>query len=344
MNALWYSNDKICEVTPSEYEALCLLLPYWGLQISNEGSKISGALSTFMLGIHGLSQEKVKELKQLLQHTGIKITTDDHEKCSQRFYVDFHENHPMPLALKTPDHQLYYLNPSTTTHSPVQSAIHKSITLKRKDGPLFLAVHPSYEKQVTEWISYLVIQAFLRSHFEALTSISDSTFGMCIEKVLYKINERFAILQLPHFHLKDVNGKEKVSAYTDSSLPPVKEKGINKENSDENEYPAKIKKETVQKIPVPPIRPFSASGALITKGAPKPFEQRLTANKISEPINPFKSNPKKELPIQPFTINQTDSPNISTIRPFQSNDHTTSSTQEYTDNKSKIFRQRRDGK
>jgi hypothetical protein len=344
MKTLWYSNHKLCDVTPLEYEAISLLLPYWGLRISEEGKEISGALSTFMLGIHGLTQQKVKELNQLLHHTGITITTDDREKCDQRFYVDFHENHPMPLALKTPDQKLYYLNPATNQRFTVQTAIHKGITLKRKDGPLFLAVQPSFDKQATEWISYLIIQTFLRSHFEALTSISESTYLTCVEKVLDKINDHFASIQLSDYKSKAAN----VSAATpDSESVPTS--SIGKETT--NEFKQKkvnqpnSQKVSGQKIAVPQIRPFSASGSLITNAVPKPYDPGLLNNRKSKPINPFNSStPNKSQSIHPFSQNNTDSDKTSVISPFQSIKHTSSLPREYNRHDSKIFKQRRDGK
>jgi hypothetical protein len=343
MKTLWYSNHKVCDVTPLEYEAISLLLPYWGLQMSEEGKEISGALSSFMLGIHGLSQQKVKELNQLLHHTGITITTDDREKCDQRFYVDFHENHPMPLALKTPDQKLYYLNPAQNVRFAVQTAIHKGITLKRKDGPLFLAVQPSFDKQATEWISYLIIQTFLRSHFEALTSISESTFLTCVEKVLDKINDRFASIQLSDYKSMAANAPAATpDSDTASISSPAKE---TKEYEEKTVNQPNIQKVSGQKIAVPQIRPFSASGSLITNDVPKPYDPGLLNNRKSKPFNPFNSAiQNKSRPIHPFSQSHSDSHETSVISPFHSKEHTSSINREYTSDDTRIFKQRRDGK
>ncbi|MFG6496351.1 hypothetical protein P8610_13375 [Fictibacillus sp. UD] len=340
MNTLWYNNRKVCDVTSLEYEAIRLLLPYWGLKMSEDDNKITGALSTFMLGIHGLTQQKVIELNQLLQHTGITITTDDREKCDQRFYVDFHENHPMPLALKTPDQKLYYLNPTKDTRFTVQTAIHKGITLKRKDGPLFLAIQPSFDTQATEWISYLIVQTFLRSHFEALTSISEATFFTCVEKVLDKINDRFASIQLSDY--KSMDATQSVTPDPDkaSILSPAKESIEEKMENQPNTLDG-----SGQKIAVPQIRPFSASGSLITSNVPKPYNPGLVNNRRLEPINPFNSSTlNQSQPIHPFSQSNTDPNKTSVISPFHSKEHTSSLNREYTRKDSRIYKQRRDGK
>jgi hypothetical protein len=341
MKTVWYNNHKVCEVTPLEYEALCLLLPYWGMQMDEEKATISGALSTFMLGIQGLSQQKVKELKQLLEHTGITIITDDHIKCDQRFYVDFQTGHPMPLALNTPDKQLYYLNPATSFRFPVQSAIHKGITLKRKDGPLFLAVQPAFEKQVAEWICYLVIQTFLRFSFESLTSIKESTFLSCADKVLNHVNASLAAVQIPQMN-KSTPIETPVEKKTEQ---PVRTEVIKEDVVyEEEKHGTQIKKLDAQIVPVPQIRPFSSSGSLVTKQLPKPYDKNQLVSRNAQPINPFKSVTKNEHPIQPFKPNSNVENQKSVIRPFHSNQNTPSLNREYNDNTSRIFRQRRDGK
>jgi hypothetical protein len=343
MTSVWYNNDKVCDLTPLEYESLCLLLPYWGLQISEDGETITGALSTFMLGIQGLSQQKVKELDQLLMHTGITITTDDYIRCDQRIYVDFHAGHPMPLALNTPDKQLYYLNPATSFRLPVQSGIHKGITLKRKDGPLFLSVQPVFEEKVIEWISYLVIQSFLRFSFESLALISESTFLSCADKVLSQVNPSFAAVQIPQKHIGDADQtkkEKKMKEHTVQQTEKIKDDAFYEEVHDSTT----TKKLNSPKATVPPIRPFSSSGSLITNQVPKPYEQGHFTSRNAQPINPFKSKTNIEHPIQPFKINPALKKEKSVIRPFQPNQNTPSVNREYNDKASRIFRQRRDGK
>ncbi|MBY6036285.1 hypothetical protein KUV80_06460 [Fictibacillus nanhaiensis] len=344
MRTVWYNNEKVCDLTPSEYEALCLLLPYWGLQMSEAGEEITGALSTFMIGIQGLTQQKVKELDQLLQHTGISITSNDQVKCDQRFYVDFYENHPMPLALNTPDKQLYYLNPATSVRFPVQSAIHKGITLKRKDGPLFLAVQPSYEKQIAEWISYLVIQSFLRFSFESLTSISETIFISCAEKVLTQVNPIFAAKQLPNLKNEQYVEKSPQTTIKPKNENIKKEVIVNYVEEEDSFTDSSLQKPSGEKIAVPQIRPFSAKGSLITSKVPKTYEQGHVLKKNAQAINPFKSSSHQEKPIQPFNTNPSRKKDTSVIRPFQTNQNTPSMTREYTDNASSIFRKRRDEK
>ncbi|MFE1244698.1 hypothetical protein ACFW35_11245 [Fictibacillus sp. NPDC058756] len=343
MRSILYNNQKVCELTPLEYESLCRLLPYWGLQIS-EDENISGALSTFTLGIKGLSQQRLRELSQLLYHTGLTITSDDHAKCDQRFYVDFHANHPMPLALNTPDKQLYYLNPATSFRLPVQSAIHKGITLKRKDGPLFLAVQPEYEEKIAEWISYLVIQTFLRFSFESLTSISEDTFMSCAENVLNQVNSRFASVQIPE-RIKSPISETKVEDQKENNTKLYKKKlpdddAFFEEVNSENTH----KKLHGPKVTSPPIRPFSSAGSLITNPIQKPYDQGQFISRNSQPINPFKPKSGTEHPIQPFKPILSNKKEKSVIRPFQANQHTPSSNREYNNNASRIFRQRRDGK
>jgi hypothetical protein len=346
MKSVWYNNQKVCDLTPLEYEAICLLMPYWGLQIEEDRESISGALSTFMLGIQGLSPQKVKELNQLLRHTGISITTDDHVKCDQRFYVDFHSNHPMPLALNTPNKKLYYINPATSFQLPVQSGIHKGITLKRKDGPLFLAVQPSYEKQIAEWISYLVIQSFMRFSFESLSSISESTFLSCAEKVLNPINNSFAAVQVPERNNHSPI-EPKVEKKTQPNKKPYVEK-TEKVNTDiffEKEKLSKSKILSGPKSNVPQIRPFSAKGTLITNSVPKLRDESQFIPPNAQPINPFKSKAAKHQPIRPFHTNSQNTQEKHVMRPFQKNQNTPSSDKEYTDKESTIFNnQRRDGK
>jgi hypothetical protein len=343
MRSILYNNQKVCELTPLEYESLCRLLPYWGLQIS-EDENISGALSTFTLGIKGLSQQRLRELSQLLYHTGIIITSDDHAKCDQRFYVDFHANHPMPLALNTPDKQLYYLNPATSFRLPVQSGIHKGITLKRKDGPVFLAVQPEYEEKIAEWISYLVIQTFLRFSFESLTSISEDTFMSCAENVLNQVNSRFASVQIPE-RIKSPISETKVEDQAENNTKQNKKKlpdddAFFEEVNSENTH----KKLHGPKVTFPPIRPFSSAGSLITNQIPKPYDQGQFISRNAQPINPFKPKSGTEHPIQPFKPILSDKKEKSVIRPFQANQNTPSANREYTNKASRIFRQRRDGK
>jgi hypothetical protein len=344
MRPVWYKERKLSELSTLEYEALCLLLPYWGLQISEDGETVDGALSTFVLGIHGLSQQKVKELKQLLEHTEIRISTDDHVKCNQRFYVDFHAGHPMPLALNTPDKQLYYLNPAASFHLPVQSGIHKGITLKRKDGPLFLAVHPSFEEKIAEWISYLVIQSFLRFSFESLSSVSESTFFSVAEKVLQKMNSSFASVQVPQSHNENEAVEEVLlpkPEQVDTAAAKSKDADIFYEDSSKGAAKNHLDS---SKVTVPQIRPFSAAGSLITSNVPKPFDKGQFLARNAQPINPFKGNSSKIKPIQPFQTNPSDPNKKSVIRPFQSNQNTPSPTREYNNKAPRLFRQRRDGK
>ncbi len=323
MRPIWYQDQKVCELSSIEYEALCLLLPYWGLQISEDGETITGALSTFMFGIQGLSQKKVKELDQLLSHTGIRVTTDDHVKCDHRFYVDFHSGHPMPLALNTPEKQLYYLNPSPSFRLPVQAGIHKGITLKRKDGPLFLAVQPSYEEQIVEWISYLVIQTFLRVSFESLSSVSEATFFSCANKILKPINSHFAAVQIPV--------KEEIEETPKVEMKPKSPSSKPLQNKKEDLFYEAVDQRTVNKrldaprATVPQVRPFSSAGSLITNQIPKTYEQNKLLTNQANKISPFKLNSPTEKMIQPFHKNTSTPQKKSVIRPFQPNKNTPSS-------------------
>jgi hypothetical protein len=284
MQDLYYSSKKICTVTENEYSQFKLLCPYWGLSLIDRANVILGALSTFMIGVHGLSQKKFKELTQLLQHTGVSMTENPQTPALQHMYIAIEPGHHIPLSITTDSGDIFYLNPlQEYNDTPVQAAVHKQIYLKPKKGDLHITVSSDFEENICEYISYLIIQRCIKDQFQSLTSVSQDIFHSLNQNALVMINPYFSEIQKLSFP----ETKSHPLNMTDMETESEKKK--------QNNTPA-VTAEEEWEVCDPSI---SASNRL----------------QGGQPINPFKQKAGTGSPISPFHPG-TAHKNSTVIRPF----------------------------
>ncbi|MFC0189086.1 hypothetical protein ACFFJY_12360 [Fictibacillus aquaticus] len=288
MQELYYNSKKICTVTENEYSQFKLLCPYWGLSLIDKANVILGALSTFMIGVHGLSQKKFEQLSQLLQHTGVSLTENRLTPAIQHMHIVFESVHHMPISIKTDSGNTFYLNPiKPVQDTPVQSAIHKQIYLKPKKGDLYITVNAEYEENICEYISYIIIQRCIKEQFQTLSSVSSDIFYLLNQNALSLINPVFADVQKLAFSEPETQM---------SILPPKVEK---------KEEPAAIEEDQWE----------SCDTSVHT--TPQALSRRRSLQG-THPINPFRQNSGPVSPIAPFQSGA-EKKNSAVIRPFHLN-------------------------
>ncbi|MFC7371834.1 hypothetical protein ACFQPF_09100 [Fictibacillus iocasae] len=297
MQELYFNSKMICSVTEKEYEQFKLLCPYWGLSLIEEANVILGALSTFMMGVHGLSPKKFKQLSQLLEHTGISLTNHPEASALQHLYIQLEPVHHVPLSVRTESGETFYLNPVQPDGvTSVQKSVHKHITLKPKKGKLHITISAEHETNMCEYLSYMIIQICLRKEFTSLSSITEWDYHTLNDKLLNVIAPSFSSTQ------KRMTAEKAVSSITRNKEP--EEKAIRTDDSDSWQI---------------------AESAVYHSNSADIRSQPTRVH----PINPFRQSSPQRSVISPFPSSYPKK-NTDVIRPFQLNKHTPSRGSEYS--------------
>ncbi|MGC4375451.1 hypothetical protein WD019_00730 [Fictibacillus sp. Mic-4] len=320
MGIIYWNNKKLEDLNHGELEQLLLLSPYWGLALDRKQNELFGGLKGLKIGIIGLSANQLNRLKMLLEHTEIQLTEKLQDDCDQRLFIEVIDQYPTPLAIRTADQKLIYIQPALQTELPIQRSIHKNINVKRKSGPITIFIPPKYESYLCEWNAYILIQSALRSEFRSLSNVDRKTYSLLVRRVLMKVNPYFAkLLTIPAIEeaapMANRNKTEKQMNWP--AFPPF------------DEFKTQ-----------PSTPPKSAKASSFEYSYSTKRSQSLVKNPTNDnPINPFKRHEanNKTSPISPFSR----APNKSTtvINPFLPRRYTQPRSQEYDNS---TFNRRRD--
>lgn len=170
------------------------LLPYWGLSLDQPNETIAEGMKQCTVSVHGLSKASFQALSRLLAHTGVELE-ENANTADLYCAIEIRKNTPAPLTLRTND-VTFYLKPLRKHTDEVQTWIHKRLWLPVHDETLTLTFHAREEKNLPEWLSYLIIQHFMRDSFQPLSHLTFSGYRRAVTALLKEINSEFASCQL----------------------------------------------------------------------------------------------------------------------------------------------------
>ncbi|HET7657111.1 MAG TPA: hypothetical protein VFK37_02385 [Bacillales bacterium] len=252
------------EIPIGKRQTLSRILPYWGMTFDEEHSKIMGALSNQSVWVDGLTGSETHNLSRLLRHTGIHYLDTD-AGANLKISIVKKENNTAPITLKTKT-ATFHLKPLRKQTGDVQTWIHKHLWLPARDPTYTCIFHSREEKNIPEWLFYLIVQYYMQPSFQRLSDIDFADYQEWTASVLTEINEELAACQLSLSHTP--------SQYW-PQLPP------NSDSSNEGDQHSLIKlfrnqsiKSDHQKI--------------------NPFDQKQTTKKRT--IHPFRKNNNRHSP------------------------------------------------
>lgn len=257
-------DQEICELDLDDLEALKTLLPYWGISLQN--NKLTGSLRTKKLYLYVHSTDKANLLFSLLNHTGIECS--DHETAADlSIRINISNKYEYPLSLITAG-KTYHPKGMDKKSLDLQKRIHKNIWLPNTFSPLNCSIHPEHIETSIEWLSYLIIQYFMKPFFKPIDHLSIAQYEFLITSVLEKINPVFSAYQ--------VSGTSKSqwpSLPEDYSSSKPTTKDLNHTTNERNT-----------------ISPFKSQQSLFTPEPFNPFKFNREKTKKSV-INPFYRKP-----------------------------------------------------
>lgn len=185
-----YSFEEISEVNG---RILSQLAPYWGGKFDENQKQFGGALSEESVFVEGLPDNNMQTLSRLLKHTEIRISNHPEKKLN--ISIKTKENTMAPVTLKT-DMATFHLKPLRKDSKDVQTWIHKRIWLPVKEPSYTILFHSREEKNISEWIFYMIVQFYLSPAFDNLAKIAFSEYKKITLTCLNEINRDLTQCQL----------------------------------------------------------------------------------------------------------------------------------------------------
>ncbi|MBN8207266.1 hypothetical protein JI666_00735 [Bacillus sp. NTK071] len=232
MIPIYWKKKRILSLPEEKKVDLSYILPYWGLLLDEETNEILPGLANCDVVIRGLKQQVIREVSTALQHTGVSVSGEEQEQhLSLSLTVSF-EDIPTSQITFTIMNMTYNMKPLLTQSADLQKAIHKRIWLPVESSSYNFVVHPREKQHIVEWLSYIIIQSFLRSSFQPVSGISIIDYEELVSSVLLGINADFAHFLLnPNKQVKE-EWPEPPSALTSAS----KSRSLMKEEYNEESF------------------------------------------------------------------------------------------------------------
>lgn len=262
MKDIYYKKRYLRKLSETERTVLSLLLPYWGLSFQQHKGEITAGLNQFSINIEGLNKNTQNQLLMLLKHTELTFSNNARVKLN----TTYKKNTSAPITLLA-QRKNFYLKPLRKETTNVQRWIHKRLWLPVNENELTLTFHRQEANNEPEWLSYLMIQRFLRQSFEPLDHISFDVYQTLVFDVLKEINPYFAECQLFLKHLSENDWPELPHTNDESNTMSRPLKG---NDSTEMFNPFKTVQETSN---ADPINPFQTKNNKPGKTKINPFKK-----------------------------------------------------------------------
>ncbi len=250
----------ICKLSSEELNALLLLLPYWGLQVNDQ--VLTMPLEGKKLHLTSDWSDYAYSLMELVRHTGIDATHME-ENSDLSITMDVASHLASPLSILIGNKKV---RPKALDYKSLdlQKRIHKNAWLPFNGSTMICFINKGDHSTAIEWISYMIIQYFMKSHFKPVQHISISMYEKLVTNVLEKVNPMLAS------HQK--------ADHTPSEWPDVPDAIVLQQKS-ESQMTSSIHNQQ-------PINPFSQSNTLFEPSPFDPFKFNHNQRKTSV-INPF---------------------------------------------------------
>lgn len=194
MSAIYWKGVKMTTLNKDERKILQTLSPYWGLFFEPNNGEIREGLAHHSVSISGMNTTTVNRLHQVLEHTGLTLQRESSQQADLHVTIKSDHSITYPISL-TINNTTYNLRQRSTKNKELHSIIHDGIWLPVKGSNIIIRFHPNVKRDSVKWISYLLIQTFLRKLFEPLSMISVSDYRKIGGKILNQINPVFARYQ-----------------------------------------------------------------------------------------------------------------------------------------------------
>ncbi|MTT30590.1 hypothetical protein GMB86_00990 [Terrilactibacillus sp. BCM23-1] len=188
-----YIHDQPFVLHRTAFDQLVKLLPYWGLQLTDD-NKIIGALKGKRLFIKTHHQELISQANHLLKHTSIGLypANDDQMDLIASYVNDSSE--PF-MTIKDTDRK-YCLIPSYHLNVNQSRFIYKGIWIPKQNKKYHITFHCPSVYLASEWLSYLIL-LHQSKHLPFLPPFKQDSYNYLVDHVLNKVNPSFAAYQKP---------------------------------------------------------------------------------------------------------------------------------------------------
>ncbi len=189
-----YIHDQPLVLHRTAFDQLVKLLPYWGLQLT-DNNKIIGALKGKRLFIQTHQQELIQQASHLLKHTSIDLY---HAKDHQiDFIVSYEHDSSEPFMTIKDSNRKYCLIPSNELNVNQSRFIYKGIWIPKQSKMPYITFHCPSIYLASEWLSYLIL-LHQSKHLPFLRYNKQDSYAFLVDHVLNKINPSLAAYQKPN--------------------------------------------------------------------------------------------------------------------------------------------------
>ncbi|MBF0708231.1 hypothetical protein IQ283_16640 [Alkalihalobacillus hwajinpoensis] len=259
INLIW--KDKvICKLSSEELNALLLLLPYWGLQMND--NVLTMPLEGKKLHLTSEWSHYAYSLMELVRHTGIDATHME-ENSDLSITIDVASHLASPLSILIGNKKV---RPKALDYKSLdlQKRIHKNAWLPFNGSTMTCFIKEDDHYTAIEWISYMIIQYFMKPYFKPVHHISIGMYERLVTNVLEEVNPTLAS------HQKTDHPLSEWPDVPDAIVPQQKTEPQTTSPNQNHQ----------------PINPFSQSSILFEPSPFDPFKFNHNQRKTSV-INPF---------------------------------------------------------
>ncbi|MDQ0483373.1 hypothetical protein [Guptibacillus hwajinpoensis] len=191
MSAIYWKGVKISTINKEESKMLQILSPFWGLLFEPTDGEIREGLAHYNVSISGITTANYNQLHHALEHTGLNLQKETSQAADLHVTIQADHAISYPISI-TINNTTYNLRQPSTKNKELHSKIYNGIWLPAKGSSIVIRFHPNSKRESVKWISYLLIQAFLRTSLKPLYKVSLTDYRKIAAKTIHQINPLFA--------------------------------------------------------------------------------------------------------------------------------------------------------
>ncbi|WP_221563911.1 hypothetical protein [Alkalihalobacillus sp. TS-13] len=236
MYSVSFDRKEICKLSLETLQVLKQTAVFWGLDWDGDRRDLSGRLADTTIRIIGLNRKELNRLSRSLEHTQICITTHPcHADLTLMIFQEFHPELSMKLESQN---KVYEFEPATKSFTSVPDIVYKRFEPDICSDEVKVYWNPSSGIDITEWLTYLILQACHRESTDTLLNVEQKMYEKLLREILVPINPFLSSYQLRHYwpdmpstghphgygNEKPIDPFKNMKKSTSSQINPFKEK------------------------------------------------------------------------------------------------------------------------
>ncbi|WP_349410303.1 hypothetical protein [Pseudalkalibacillus sp. SCS-8] len=194
MYPVFFNRKELCRLPINELQAMKQIVIFWGLVWENRYNELKGHLNGQTVCVIGLSPKENLRLNQLLKHTDLTLSSKEGPADLTISLIEKKDPN-LFLLVEADGYQFSYENkvgPYRSTKDWIFKMFHMNIPTNN----MKIYWNPDRLEDLTEWLTYLVLQWGSGGSTQDISSIPPETYESLLRKVLTPINPHLSSFQL----------------------------------------------------------------------------------------------------------------------------------------------------